>query len=72
MITKKDAEMLASIINIATEKGLKNIEIRKIGNEKYESGTVELWVNGKDRFSCNSLAQLETALEDHKDLKWMN
>ena len=63
------------IINIATEKGLKNIEIRIYGqfiNGKAEKGLVELWADGKDRFCCNSLSQLETALEDHKDLKWMN
>ncbi len=66
------------IINIATEKGLKNVEIRIIGNvplginEKDERGTVVLWSNGKDRFSCNSLAELKAALESHKDLKWMN
>jgi len=63
------------ILNIATEKGLKNVEIRiteniMLGNE--ERGTIELWANGKDRFSCSSLDQPETALEDHEDLRWMN
>ena len=51
------------------------LEIRISGNiiiRNKRSGAITLWSNGKDRFSCNSLAQLETALKEHEDLKWMN
>lgn len=67
------------IINIAREKGLENVEIRIIGNIVISDGDpdadgspVELWVNGKERFLNESLAGIKKALEDHKDLKWMN
>ena len=63
-------ENVAKILDTAEEKGLENVEIR-IGR-KDEDESVTLWVGDQDRFSCNSLSQLQSALNDHEDLKWMN
>ena len=63
---------IQDILNIATEKGLENLEIR-IGNVPEEDPTqifVVLWVNGKDRFSCNSLVELEKSLTEQDNLDW--
>ncbi len=62
-------EQIQLIFDYASDNGLKDVEIR-IGTGETDLRVV-LWVNGKDRIDCNSIAQLDKSIREHDNLNWM-
>lgn len=62
-------EQIASIFEYASDNGLEDVEIRIVTGET--DLLVTLWVNGKDRIGCSSLARLDKSIREHDNLDWM-